>query len=340
MSAAITLFLVPLILDIKGLYFNFLFYNSSLIIYFYILYDTYMQNIGVLTRSGAGVDLPPMQSRPRTPIYGRNLRQFPRRIDQNQPAQQFNPVNPGYNNFPQFPTPGPSLRSFSQQAYESQPNHKEPPFYYGRPGEDFEAWHQAYDSYSAYKGLNNARKLQVLQFALKDYAYNTLAQCPANQNQAAIDAAVAAGNNPPAAVPHDYASIVQYLWNHFITQGVPTVAMDRFCSRRQRVGEDVSSFYYELIRLAKAMNPNNEIDEEFVKRRVMSTLLEPLKTLMCMQKPDTLNDALIEARRLESNRAGMGLSSESKFPGVESTANYLNNVVGTNYYSQDRLASD
>jgi len=60
----------------------------------------------------------------------------------------------------------------------------------------------------------------MLQYALCDFASESLSKRPVNQNQAAIDAANDHNNavqnvnnlvSVPVAIPHDYASTIEYL---------------------------------------------------------------------------------------------------------------------------------
>ena len=87
----------------------------------------------------------------------------------------------------------------------------------------------------------------------------------------------------------------------FITQGVPTSAMERFCNLKQRPGQDISSYYYEFEKLVKAVYQDRDPDEDFVFKKFLSSLYGDYKRLMLMKNPDTLKEALDESRRLESN---------------------------------------
>ena len=194
-------------------------------------YPNPVHNMNAITRSGAGVDTPALQ-RPNTPQRGRgfgwrNNNQAPRMsLNRGQPARWVTPPRGGA---PQqfgpppvvqqlFPPPVPQMIPQPQQAvrqpfgynnYGRRPNQyghfgnnpviqnsKEPPLFYGKPGEDFELWLKNYNAYGGLKGFDNPRKLVALQYALRDYANGVLLGRPDNINQAQIDTANAHNANP------------------------------------------------------------------------------------------------------------------------------------------------
>ena len=83
-------------------------------------------------------------------------------------------------------------QQFQGGADNNQRNHRnngDPPFFYGKPGEDFEKWFDEYDAHCDYNNFQGQRKLASLKYCLKDYAFGALRSRPANQNQEAIDQA-------------------------------------------------------------------------------------------------------------------------------------------------------
>ncbi len=240
-----------------------------------------------------------------------------------------NPPNCGRNNF------GANNYGRNGDSGKNDPASKPtPPQYYGKPTEDFADWYRSYEAYQAYKGNDDDRKLQMLQYALCDFASETLSKRPVNQNQAAIDAANNHNNavqnvnnlvNIPVAIPHNYASTIEYLRGIFITQGVPTNAMEKFCNLRQRPGQDISSYYYEFEKLVKAVYQDRDPDEDFVFKKFLSSLYGDYKRLMLMKNPQTLKEALDESRRLESNGCTGMIDQPPDFYSIDQISDMLNN---------------
>src|SRR6266481_4311833 len=85
--------------------------------------------------------------------------------------------------------------------------------------------------------------------------------------------------------------------------------MQKFCAKKQQIGDDISSYFYELEAMARAMSPNG-YDEALLLQKFMSSLVEPYKALMHVQNPATIAEALAEARRLESNYAADAMDTE------------------------------
>ncbi len=246
-----------------------------------------------------------------------------------QPQAQF------LQQYPQQPFAMPQQIQGADNNQRNNRNNADPPFFYGKPGEDFEKWFDEYDAHCDYNNFQDPRKLASLKYCLKDYAFGALRSRPANQNQEAIDRANAhnqfvianlAQAQPqqqvqaqaqqqqagaqvvpvPAALAHDYDSTIRYLRAIFVTEGVPDVAFRKFCQREQQPGEDVSSFYYDLERLFQAMAANGQYNEHALMLKFINGLLPPYRAIIHLQRPANVREALDEARRMESRFANDG----------------------------------